>query len=71
MRTDETIREQPAAAGEQGVAERLRDAIRQQLARMTLQLAREFGVPEVEVSRGNMLDYEPKPDRTVCRDCDE
>jgi hypothetical protein len=22
-------------------------------------------------SRGNMLDYEPRPDRTVCRDCGE
>lgn len=21
--------------------------------------------------RGNMMDYDPKPDRTVCRDCDE
>jgi hypothetical protein len=20
--------------------------------------------------RGNLMDYDPKPDRTVCRDCD-
>lgn len=51
MRTDEPTRGQPAPVGDQGTAERLREAIRRQPGRMTLQLAREFGVPEVEVIR--------------------
>jgi putative hemin transport protein len=41
---------QPAAAAE-GIGDRLREAVRQHPRKMTLQLAREFGVPEVEVLR--------------------
>jgi putative heme iron utilization protein len=48
---EESIRERKAAAGDPRIADRLREAIRQQPGRMTLQLAREFGVPEVEVVR--------------------
>ncbi len=44
-------REQPTARSDQGMADRLREAVRRQPGRMTLQLAREFGVPEVEVIR--------------------
>lgn len=39
------------AAGGQGITDLLREAIRQQPGRMTLQVAREFGVPEVDVVR--------------------
>ena len=48
---NEAIGQERAAVGEQGTAERLREAVRQQPSKMTLQLAREFGVPEVEVIR--------------------
>ena len=48
---DETIRQERAAVGVQEITERLREAVRQQPSKMTLQLAREFGVPEVEVIR--------------------
>ncbi len=40
-----------ADSGLHGVAERLREAVRRHPRRMTLQLAREYGVPEVEVIR--------------------
>ena len=42
--------EQPEYSAKQRVA-RLREAVRQQPHKMTLQLARQFGVPEVEVLR--------------------
>src|SRR5690349_9516411 len=42
--------EQPAS-GLQGLAERLQEAVRRHPRKMTLQLAREYGVPEVEVIR--------------------
>jgi len=38
-------------SGLHGVAERLREAVRRHPRKMTLQLAREFGVPEAEVIR--------------------
>jgi putative hemin transport protein len=44
-------REQPTAESDPGKADRLREAVRRQPGRMTLQLARELGVPEVEVIR--------------------
>lgn len=47
----ESMPKQEASVDGQGTAERLREAIRQQPDRMTLQVAREFGVPEVEVVR--------------------
>src|SRR5947209_4824698 len=48
---DRANQQQPAVPGLQGVAERLREAVQRHPRRMTLQLAREFGVPEVEVIR--------------------
>jgi putative hemin transport protein len=47
----ESIPKQQSAVSDQGVTDRLREAIRQQPGRMTLQVAREFGVPELEVVR--------------------
>jgi putative hemin transport protein len=46
-----TSQHDEAAAGHEGVAERLREAVRRHPRKLTLQLAREFGVPEVEVVR--------------------
>ena len=48
---DGTSRQQQGAGGIEAVAERLREAVRRQPRKMTLQLAREFGVPEAEVIR--------------------
>jgi putative heme iron utilization protein len=44
-------REQPTAGNDPGITDRLREAVRRQPGMMTSQLAREFGVPEVEVIR--------------------
>ena len=46
-----TNREDQSAVGYQRLTERLREAIEQQPRKMTQQLAREFGVPELEVIR--------------------
>lgn len=43
--------EQSGAGGVEAVAKRLREAVRRHPRKMTLQLAREYGVPEVEVIR--------------------
>lgn len=48
---DETSRQERASVAFQEVAERLREAVRQHPRKLTLQLAREYGVPEVEVIR--------------------
>lgn len=48
---DEITRQEPAAVGDQGIAMRIREAVRQHPNKMTLHLARELGVTEVEVIR--------------------
>jgi putative hemin transport protein len=48
---DGTNREDQSAVGYQRLTERLREAIEQQPRKMTQQLARECGVPELEVIR--------------------
>lgn len=48
---ERTSGQQPGAGGVEAVAERLRVAVQQHPRKMTLQLAREYGVPEVEVIR--------------------
>jgi putative hemin transport protein len=48
---DRASRQEQAASGCQGVAERLRETVQRHPGKMTLQLAREYGVPEVEVIR--------------------
>jgi putative heme iron utilization protein len=57
----EAIRKQKTTVLNQSMVDRLREAIRQQPDRMTLQLAREFGVPEVEVVRRFPDDREAGP----------
>jgi putative hemin transport protein len=46
---EQTSRQQQAAL--QGIVERLREAVQHNPRKMTLQLAREYGVPEMEVIR--------------------
>jgi putative hemin transport protein len=48
---DRTSQQEQSAVGHQGIAERLREEVRRHPRKMTLLLAREFGVPEVEVIR--------------------
>ena len=47
----EQVRQGQAVPGHEAVAETLREAVRRQPRTMTLQLARDLGVPEVEVIR--------------------
>jgi hypothetical protein len=67
--------EQPASVL-QGVAERLREAVRRHPRKMTRQLARQFGVPEVEVSPRYItssirIHFVPFPNRIVAFRTDE
>ncbi len=48
---DRTSRPEQAATKDGEIAERLREAVRRNPRKMTLQLAREHGVPEVEIIR--------------------
>lgn len=48
---DNTSGQQPDAGGVEAVVQRLRVAVQQHPRKMTLQLARDYGVPEVEVIR--------------------
>ena len=47
----------PADSGLHGVAERIREAVRRHPRKMTMQLAPEYGVPEVEVIRAFPCDW--------------
>jgi putative hemin transport protein len=48
---DGTSRQEQASVGFEGLAQRLREAVDRHPRKMTQQLAREYGVPEVEVIR--------------------
>lgn len=48
---ERTSRQERPSLGLQGIVERLREEVRRHPQKMTLQLAREYGVPEVEVIR--------------------